>query len=142
MVFSAGNRAAGFSKTQTPRPCRQVSAGEHLQIAKGTGSPMKNAEIKNVSSFRLTAGTAILGLVLAVGFAPAPAAAQGTPQQQQACTPDVMRLCNQFIPDVAKISVCMAHNRANISQACRDAFPVAHGRKRTTHHTTHHSSTH
>ena len=103
---------------------------------------MKNAKIKNVSSFRLAAGTAILGLVLAAGFATAPAAAQGTPQQQQACTPDVMRLCNQFIPDVAKISVCMAHNRANISQACRDAFPVAHGRKRTTHHTTHHSSGH
>jgi hypothetical protein len=103
---------------------------------------MKNAEIRKVSSFRLTAGTAIMGLALAVGFAPAPAAAQGTPQQQQACTPDVMRLCNQFVPDVAKISVCMAHNRTNLSQACRDAFPVAHGRKRPIRHTTHHSSNH
>ena len=103
---------------------------------------MNNAKIKNVSSVWLTAGAAILGLGLAVGFTPEPAAAQGTPQQQQACTPDVMRLCNQFIPDVAKISVCMAHNRANISQACRDAFPVAHTRKRATHHTTHHSSDH
>ena len=103
---------------------------------------MKNAEIRNVSPFWPTASAAILGLVLAVGLAPPPAAAQGTPQQQQACTPDVMRLCNQFIPDVAKISVCMAHNRANISQACRDAFPVAHTRKRATHHTTHHSSDH
>jgi hypothetical protein len=103
---------------------------------------MKTAEIRNVSSLWLTASAAILGLAMAVGLAPAPAAAQGTPQQQQACTPDVMRLCNQFVPDVAKITVCMAHNRANISQACRDAFPVAHGRKRTTHHTTHHSSGH
>ncbi len=103
---------------------------------------MKNTEIRNVTSFRFTAGAAVLGLALTVGFAPAPAAAQGTPQQQQACTPDVMRLCNQFVPDVAKITVCMSHNRANISQACRDAFPVAHGHKRTTHHTTHHSSGH
>ena len=103
---------------------------------------MKNAEIRNVSSFWLTASAAILGLVLAVGFAPAPAAAQGTPQQQQACTPDVMRLCNQFVPDVAKISVCMGHNRSKLSQACRDAFPVEHGRKRTTHHTSHHSTKH
>jgi hypothetical protein len=104
---------------------------------------MKNAGPKKVSSFRLAAGAAISGLVLAVAFAPAPAAAQGTPQQQQACTPDVMRLCNQFVPDVAKITVCMSRNRANVSQACRDAFPVAHGRKkRTSHHTSHHSSHH
>jgi hypothetical protein len=104
---------------------------------------MKNAEISNVSSFWPAAGAAILGLLLAVGFGAAPAAAQGTPQQQQACTPDVMRLCNQFVPDVAKITVCMAHNRSKIGQACRDAFPVAsHGRKHTTHHTSHHSSQH
>ena len=104
---------------------------------------MKNAKIKNVSSVWLTAGAAILGLGLAVGFTPEPAAAQGTPQQQQACTPDVMRLCNQFVPDVAKISVCMAQNRSKISQACRDAFPVAQrGRKHTTHHTSHHLSHH
>jgi hypothetical protein len=104
---------------------------------------MKNAGLKKVSSSWLAASVAISGLVLAVAFAQAPAAAQGTPQQQQACTPDVMRLCNQFVPDVAKITACMSRNRANISQACRDAFPVAHGRKkRTSHHTSHHSSHH
>ena len=104
---------------------------------------MKNAEIRNVSSSWPTASAAVLGLVLVAGFAPAPAAAQGTPQQQQACTPDVMRLCNQFIPDVAKISVCMARNRSRISQACRDAFPVAQrGRKHTTHHASHHHLSH
>jgi hypothetical protein len=103
---------------------------------------MRKAEIRNVSSFWLAASAAILGLVLAVGFGPAPAAAQGTPQQQQACTPDVMRLCNQFVPDVAKITVCMAHNRSQISQACRDAFPVAHGGKHRIHHTSHHSTKH
>src|ERR1700720_1008574 len=103
---------------------------------------MKNAGLKKVSSSWLAASAAISGLVLAVALAQAPAAAQGTPQQQQACTPDVMRLCNQFIPDVAKISACMSRNRANISQACRDAFPVAHGKRRTSHHTSHHSSHH
>jgi len=103
---------------------------------------MKNAGLKKVSSFWLAASAAIFALVSAAAFAPAPAAAQGTPQQQQACTPDVMRLCNQFVPDVAKISACMGRNRANISQACREAFPVAHGRKRAPHHTSHHSSGH
>jgi hypothetical protein len=104
---------------------------------------MKNAALKKVSSFWLAASAAILSLVLAMAFAPAPAAAQGTPQQQQACTPDVMRLCNQFIPDVAKITACMSRNRANISPACRAAFPVAsHGRKRTSRRTSHRSSQH
>jgi hypothetical protein len=104
---------------------------------------MKNAGLKKVSSSWLAASAAISALVLAVAFVQTPAAAQGTPQQQQACTPDVMRLCNQFVPDVAKITVCMSRNRANISQACRDAFPVAHGRKkRTSHHTSHHSTHH
>jgi hypothetical protein len=104
---------------------------------------MKNAGLKKVSSSWLAASAAISGLVLAVALAQAPAAAQGTPQQQQACTPDVMRLCNQFVPDVAKITACMSRNRANISQACRDAFPVAHGKKkRPSHHTSHHSSHH
>jgi hypothetical protein len=101
---------------------------------------MKNAEIRNVSPFWPTASAAILGLVLAVGLAPPPAAAQGTPQQQQACTPDVMRLCNAFVPDVAKITVCMNHNWKSVSPACRVAL---HPPRATTHHrTTHHSSHH
>jgi hypothetical protein len=83
---------------------------------------MTNAGLNKVSSFRPVASAAILGLVWVAGFTPSPAAAQGTPQQQQACTPDVMRLCNAFIPDVAKITACMRHNRASISPACRVAL--------------------
>jgi hypothetical protein len=48
-----------------------------------------------------------------------------------------MRLCNEFIPDVAKISACMAHKRSQISAACRAAFPTAHGHKASHHHTHH-----
>src|SRR5712675_1936233 len=99
---------------------------------------MKNAGLKKVSSCWLAASAAISGLVLAVAFAPAPAAAQGTPEQQQACTPDVMRLCSAVVPDVAKITVCMNHNWKSVSPACRTAL---HPPKATTHrHATHHSS--
>ena len=99
---------------------------------------MKTAGLKKVSSFWLAASAAILGLAWVVGFAPAPAAAQGTPEQQQACTPDVMRLCSAFVPDVAKITVCMNHNRASISPACRAATTPPYVRKRTIHHHHHH----
>jgi hypothetical protein len=95
---------------------------------------MITAALKKVSLFRLTTAAAMFGLVWVAGLAPSPAAAQGTHQQQQACTPDVMRLCNEFVPDVAKISACMARKRASVSAACRAAFPApAHGH-RTSHH--------
>jgi len=41
---------------------------------------------------------------------------------QQACTPDAMRLCSEFIPDVAKITACMKAKRAQISAACLTAM--------------------
>jgi hypothetical protein len=99
---------------------------------------MKTARHKKVSSFWL-ASCAILGVVWAVGFTPAPAAAQGTPEQQQACTPDVMRLCNAFIPDVAKITACMRRNSRSISPGCRAALAgPGHGKTRPAHHHHHH----
>jgi hypothetical protein len=109
-----------------------------ISSTKGTDSPMKNAGLKKVSSLWLAASAALFGLAGAVDFAPTPAAAQGSAQQQQACTPDALRLCSEFIPDVAKISVCMNRKRASLSPACRATMPGAsHGRKRTSHHHSH-----
>jgi len=106
---------------------------------------MKNAGLRKVSSFWLAASAAIFALVCAVGFMPAPAAAQGTPEQQQACTPDVMRLCNAFVPDIPKITVCMRRNWASVSPACRTALHPAREVRpshRVSHHRSHHSSHH
>jgi hypothetical protein len=96
---------------------------------------MKTAGLKKVSSFWLAASAAIFGLVLAAGFTPA--AAQGSAEQQQACTPDAMRLCGEFIPDVAKITACMSRKRASLSPACRAATTPPHVRKRTIRHPSH-----
>ena len=41
---------------------------------------------------------------------------------QQACTPDAMRLCSEFIPDVAKITACMKAKHAQLSAACITAM--------------------
>ena len=57
------------------------------------------------------------------------AGAQGTPEEQQACTPDAMRLCNQFIPDVAKVTACMMAKRSQLSEACRVAMRGGGGRR-------------
>ena len=52
--------------------------------------------------------------------------AQASPDAQQACTPDAMRLCSEFIPDVAKITACM---KAKHSQLSSPASPRWRRRK-------------
>ena len=48
----------------------------------------------------------------------------GTPEQQAACQPDVMRLCGSAIPDVDRIVACLKYNEPNLNPACHDVmFP-------------------
>jgi hypothetical protein len=81
----------------------------------------------------------ILGGLAAAG------AQEVSPEVQQACTPDAMRLCQQYVPDRAKITACMMHNRRQLSEACLTAMRNArgaghHGRGRIRHerHYRHH----
>jgi hypothetical protein len=95
--------------------------------------------MKSIFALLSRAGSAaILGLLATSTLALTPAAAEVSAQVQQACTPDVMRLCNQFVPDVAKITACMNRNRSNVSQACREAIHPPHVAKRTARHPSHH----
>jgi hypothetical protein len=99
---------------------------------------MKNAAPRKLALLSLASSAAIFGLLGAAAFAPTPVLAEVSAQVQQACTPDVMRLCNAFVPDVAKITACMNRNRSQVSAACRDAIHPPHvGKKRTTHHHSH-----
>ena len=41
-----------------------------------------------------------------------------TDEQVQACTPDVMRLCSEFIPDQGRITACMIQKKQQISATC------------------------
>ncbi len=45
-------------------------------------------------------------------------------KERRACTPDVQRLCNDYVPDVQQIVACMLRNRANLSPACAEVFAV------------------
>jgi hypothetical protein len=38
---------------------------------------------------------------------------------QQACEPDVYRLCNDYVPDVDKIVACLNANKRALNPACR-----------------------
>ena len=75
--------------------------------------------------FALRSGKFQFGLMLATALSVStlPAAGQGYSQeQQQACTPDAMRLCGAYIPDVDRITVCMIQNKSQLSPGCRAHF--------------------
>jgi hypothetical protein len=50
------------------------------------------------------------------------AVAQGTMQQQNACEPDVFRLCGNYIPNVGEIVACLRGNEARLSQPCHQVM--------------------
>jgi hypothetical protein len=68
------------------------------------------------------------GLVLGAGTALAQnydadrMASQGDQKAREACTPDVMRLCNDYVPDIPQIVACLKRERANLSPACGEIF--------------------
>jgi hypothetical protein len=70
----------------------------------------------------------VLSLAVAIGGGVAvqnPAFAEeyrGTWEQQMACTPDVMRLCGDQIPDVNRIVACLRQNTALLGNSCRAVF--------------------
>ncbi|WP_461349652.1 hypothetical protein [Bradyrhizobium sp. USDA 4451] len=69
----------------------------------------------------------MLSLAIAIGGAGAMAPAlsqeyRGTWEQQMACTPDVMRLCSDQIPDTNRIVACLRQNTALLGSSCRAVF--------------------
>lgn len=66
-----------------------------------------------------------LGLMLATALSVSlwPVASRAyTPEQQQACSDDAFRLCSAEIPDVDRVTVCMARNKSQLSPGCRVFF--------------------
>lgn len=43
---------------------------------------------------------------------------RGTQADQDACTPDVFRLCSDLIPDEPQILACLQNKREQLSPAC------------------------
>jgi hypothetical protein len=48
--------------------------------------------------------------------------AQGTMTQEDACRPDVFRLCGSYIPDVGQIVACLRGNESRLSEACHQVM--------------------
>jgi hypothetical protein len=68
--------------------------------------------------------SAVTGLLLGLCAALTPGLAQQNAQQnnieeRRACTPDVMRLCRQFVPNTDLINKCLFEKKAELSPACQ-----------------------
>jgi hypothetical protein len=66
-----------------------------------------------------------LGLMLATALSVSlwPAASRAyTPEQQQACSDDALRLCSADVPDVERITACMIRNKEQLTPGCRVFF--------------------
>ena len=67
---------------------------------------------------------AIVAVALALSAAPSFAAGknQGSEEARRACTPDVFRLCSEFIPTADKITACLKAKQSQLSPACKAVF--------------------
>ena len=72
-------------------------------------------------NFSIGRGVAGLALCLFALTGTMPAAV-AQDKAAELCTPDVMRLCNEFIPDVDKITACMSKKRRQLSPECAAVF--------------------
>jgi len=63
--------------------------------------------------------------LLAAAISPESAASQGTAEQQDACRPDVFRLCSSYIPNVDAIVACLRSKGPELNPVCRSVmFPA------------------
>ena len=63
------------------------------------------------------------GVILAIALWAWPATGWAyTQDQEQACTNDAFRLCGPEIPDVNRVTACMARHQAELSPGCRVYF--------------------
>jgi hypothetical protein len=50
-----------------------------------------------------------------------------TAEQQQLCTDDAFRLCGADIPDLDRVTACMAKHKSELSAGCKSVFRPAPG---------------
>lgn len=82
---------------------------------------MQGGRLMGALPFRAGAFSGLLGCVVGLSMVTGEASAY-TPEQQQACTDDAMRLCGAFVPDVDRITACMIQNKSQLTPRCAVYF--------------------
>ena len=80
-----------------------------------------NAPLRRVKRF--TMGAVFLSAALSMLTSAASSqGTEGTPEQQEACTPDAMKLCGASIPDARRVEECLIQRIAVLSLRCREVI--------------------
>ncbi len=87
---------------------------------------MKNNRVTPSRSLLCAAAGMLTVLIVAAGTKPAAAQAADAADR---CTPDVMRLCSEFVPDADRIVVCLKVKRRQLSKSCLTALQPSGSRK-------------
>jgi len=70
---------------------------------------------------KMNKGKLLAATALALGLLSGSAYAY-TPEQQQMCSGDAMRLCGEYIPGVDRITACMIRKHSQLSEGCQAVF--------------------
>jgi hypothetical protein len=93
-------------------------------LSKHRDSIEQGTSVKKLSNIQtrslLCAMAGVLTLLIVAADA-RPAAAQSSDAADR-CTADVMRLCNEFIPDADRIVACLKAKRRQLTPACLSAL--------------------
>jgi hypothetical protein len=95
---------------------------------------MTQSRSRSRSLLGVAAGFLLAGLLFAGSGGIAPARADNA---ADLCTPDVMRLCSDYIPDRNRIVRCLRAKRRHLSPGCRQVMAPSkkkHRSKRGRHH--------
>jgi len=87
-------------------------------------------KLSNIQSRSLLCATAGALTLLIVAASTRPAAAQASDAADR-CTPDVMRLCNEFIPDADRIVGCLKAKRRQLTPSCLSALQPSGSKAKT-----------
>ena len=92
---------------------------------------MKQSGRSSRSLLCAAVGFLFAGLAVATGATPA-AAQSSRANAEQLCTPDVMRLCDRYIPDPNRIVRCLKAKRKQLSPGCRSVMSGGKGKSKRT----------
>jgi len=85
-----------------------------------------------LNRYAATAALAAAGMLLGLAVATAAPASRINPEQ--ACKDDAFRLCNDLIPDRAKVGACLRRNARSLSRDCRTVVAGGGGHHRSSRH--------
>ena len=77
--------------------------------------------LNSVSNLTRPLLCAVAGSAMMLFVAATPATAQSS-NAADLCTPDVFRLCSEFVPDRDRITACLKRKTRQLSPGCRSVF--------------------